>query len=93
MPDPFAMYSAPANLLPTPQWAREGLINAVPVPDVLHDLRCGRDVYLRLPSGVDVADVRCDTIIRLYAVSEDEEFCLCHVENRLVWISRLSLVI
>ncbi len=73
MPGPFATYSAPANLLPTPQWAREGLINAVPVPDVLRDLRCGRDVYLRLPF-VDVAEVRFGTIIRLHAVSEDEEF-------------------
>ena len=73
MPGPFAMYSAPANLLPTPQWAREGLINAVPVPDVLHDLRCGRDVYLQLPF-VDVAEVCFGTIIRLHAVSEDEEF-------------------
>ena len=93
MPGPFAMYSAPANLLPTPQWAREGLIDAVPLPDVLHDLRCGRDVHLGLPGGVDVAEVCCDTIILLYAVSEDEELFLCHVENRLVWMSRLSLVI
>ena len=77
----FAMCSAPANLLPTPRWARDGRITAVPVPDVLHDLRCGRDVYLGLPGGVDVAEVRCDTIIPLYAVSEDEEFFVSRRES------------
>ena len=74
---------APANLLPTPKWAREGLVNAVPVPDVLHDLRHGRDVYLQLPF-VDVAEVCFGTISRLHAVSEDQEFFLCQAEDRLI---------
>ncbi len=85
------MYPAPANLLPTPQWACEGLINTVPVPDVLHDLGRGRDVYLQLPF-VDVADVSFGTIIRLHWVSADQEFFLCQAEGRLIWTSRLSLV-
>ena len=83
---------APATLLPTPQWARDGLIRLVSLSDVLHDLRRDRDVYFRLPCS-DVIDVVLGTIVRLRGVSEDEEFALCQVEDRLTWICRLSLII
>ena len=75
------MYSAPTILLPTPQWAREGLMNAVCVADVLRDLRRGRQVYLQLlfPQTVQVC---FGTIVRLHAVSSDEEF-FC-VKRRIV---------
>ncbi len=86
------MYPVPAHLLPTQQWAREGLINAVPMRDVLHDLRRGRHVYLQLPF-MEAVEVCFGTIIRLHAVSEDEEFFSCQAEDRLIWISRLLLVI
>ncbi len=85
------MYSAPTTLLPTPQWAREGLMNAVRVADVLRDLRRGRQVYLQLPFPQTVQVCFC-TVVRLHAVSTDEEF-LCQAEERLIWISRLRLVL
>ncbi len=67
-------------------------MNAMSVPDVLRDLRRGRHVYLQLPF-LEAVEVCFGTIIRLHAVSEDEEFFLCQAEDRLIWISCLSLVI
>ena len=67
-------------------------MNAVCVADVLRDLRRGRQVYLQLPFPQTV-QVCFGTIVRLHAVSTDEELFLCQAEDRLIWISCLLLVL